>query len=152
MNIRSLSKNYDQLIVYLSCLKHRFSIIALSETWTNENNQSLFPIPGYKCLFKNRIGGRGGGVALYVFDFINFYKRADLNAYANVNFECVFIELSDTQFGRKVLGSVCRPPDSNLDLFNKGFDCVLNSTVKSKIEYLIAGNYNNDLLKHTTHF
>ena len=46
INIRSLSTNYDQQIVYLNCLKHRFSIIALSETWTNENNQSLFPIPG----------------------------------------------------------------------------------------------------------
>ena len=151
MNIRSLSKNYDQLIVYLSCLKHRFSIIDLSETWTNENNQSLFPIPGYKCLFKNRIDGRGGRVYLYVLDFINFYESDDLNAYANVKFECVFIELSDTQFGRKVVGSVYRPPDNNLDVFNKGFDCVLNSTVKSKIEYLIAEDYNIDLLKHTTH-
>ena len=63
-----------------------------------------------------------------------------------MKFECVFIELSDTQFGRKVVSSVYRPPDGNLYLFNKGFDCVLNSTVKSKIEYLIAGYYNIDPL------
>ena len=60
-----------------------------------------------------------------------------------MNFECVFIELSDTQFGRKVVGPVYRPPDSNPDLFNKGFDCVLNSTVKSK-----NGIFNSWRLQH----
>ena len=49
----------------------------------------------------------------------------------------------------KIVGSVYRPPDSNLELYIKGFDYVLNSSLKTKVDYIIAGDYNRDLLKHT---
>ena len=51
---------------------------------------------------------------------------ADLNAFANDNFECVFVKLSSSTFKTKVLGSVYRPPNSNLDLFMVGFESVLD--------------------------
>ena len=151
MNIKSVSKNYDQLIVYLSCLKHKFSVIALSETWTCKNKQSLFPILRYNCIFKNLISSRCGGVALYVLDHITFHECLDLNTHGNNNFECVFIQLNDVRFGKKIVGLVYYPPDSNLELISKGFDYVLKSSLKTKVDYIIAGDYNIDHLKHTAH-
>lgn len=38
--IRSIVKNYDKLIHYLSTLNNQFSVIAISETWLSENKKS----------------------------------------------------------------------------------------------------------------
>ena len=56
---------------------------------------------------------------------LHFDVCADLNAFANDIFECVFVKLSSSTFKTKVLGSVYRPPNSNLDLFMSGFESVL---------------------------
>jgi hypothetical protein len=148
VNARSLSKNLDNLIVYLSGLKHKFSVLAISETWATADNKFLKKIPGYNCVMKNRVGCRGGGVALYVINTLSFVERSDLNDKANSNFECVFIEIRDANFGCKTVGAVYRPPDSNLDMFRSGFDAVLDTIKQSKTEYLIAVDYNLDLLKY----
>lgn len=47
MNVRSLSKHYDQLTHYLSSLKHEFSIIALSETWLSDDSVNYYDISHY---------------------------------------------------------------------------------------------------------
>ena len=38
--------------------------------------------------------GKGGGVALFILDELSFVERTDLNAYATVNLECVFAEIT----------------------------------------------------------
>lgn len=45
LNIRSLPKNYDLLVQYLSILNHAFSVLALSETWLNDDIASYHSIP-----------------------------------------------------------------------------------------------------------
>ena len=55
LNIRSLTRNIENLSDYLLCLAHTFSIIGLSETWLNENS-CLTQIPGYNFISQNRIG------------------------------------------------------------------------------------------------
>ena len=47
--------------------------------------------------------------------------------------------------------AVYRPPNRSLDVFNLGLNAVLNVLDKSKMEYLLAGDFNIDLLKHNTH-
>ena len=76
VNIRSLSKNLDQLINYLNCFKHKFSVIAISETWRNESNTSLFVIPCYNCIIKNRSMyiGKGVGIALFILDDLSIVE------------------------------------------------------------------------------
>jgi hypothetical protein len=151
VNARSLCKIFESLTLYLSCLKHKFSVIAVSETWTTAANQSDYKIVGYNHVVNSRVGRSGGGVALYVKDTLSLIERVDLDLHANMNFECKFIELNNDSFGTKIIGAVYRPPDSNLDLFRLGFDAVLDSMKQSKNEYIIAGDYNIDLLKHETH-
>ena len=47
LNIRSIRNKFDTLINYLNSLDHKFSIIALTETWINNNDGDNFEIPGY---------------------------------------------------------------------------------------------------------
>jgi hypothetical protein len=78
LNIRSLTRNIENLSDYLLCLAHKFSIIGLPETWLNENS-CLTQIPGYNFVSQNRIGQSGGGVACYLDSKYHYKIRSDLN-------------------------------------------------------------------------
>ena len=127
-----------------------FSVIAVSETWGNVNNEMFLNIPGYNRTLVNRKTGTGG-VALFILNNLHFDVCADLNAFANDNFECVFVKLSSSTFKTKVLGSVYRPPNSNLDLFMSGFHSVVDHFNHFDVECLIARDFNIDLLKYDAH-
>ena len=42
MNIKSLSKHFDELQQYLHMFEYDFSVIGISETRLNENNADLY--------------------------------------------------------------------------------------------------------------
>ena len=58
---------------------------------------------------------RGGGVAIFVDDKLSFKQRPDLNSFANKNFEFIFSEIPDVLFKNRIVGTIYRPPDNNLD-------------------------------------
>ena len=72
VNSTSLFKNLDNLINYLSIISHRFSVIAVSGTWGNVNNDMFLNIPGYNRILVNSKTGTGGGVALFVLNNLHF--------------------------------------------------------------------------------
>ena len=43
-----------------------FDLIAITETWANDGDESFLHISGYDIFFKNRVGRKGGGVLIYV--------------------------------------------------------------------------------------
>ena len=74
----SIRNKFDALISYLNSLDHKFSIIALTETWINNNDGNNFEIPGYnstKLVTQNRIGG---GISIFTRDDLNVKLRNDL--------------------------------------------------------------------------
>ena len=75
----------------------------MSETWCNVNNEMCLNISGYNCILVNRKTSTGGGVALFILNNLNFDVCADLNAFANDYFECVFVKLSSSTFKTKIL-------------------------------------------------
>ena len=46
LNIRSLNRNFDNLVNYLASIKSNFSVIEISETWLIHSNHT-FDIDGY---------------------------------------------------------------------------------------------------------
>ena len=50
LNARSLNKNIDQLTLFINALHHKFSIIAISESWENKVIPSEPHLPGYSCV------------------------------------------------------------------------------------------------------
>ena len=63
---RCFNKNRDFIEMFISKLKHIFSIIALSETWYKEDDSNLIDILNYTLVSVPRRGRKSGGVALYV--------------------------------------------------------------------------------------
>ena len=64
INARSIPKSIDELnhLMY----ETELDILAISETWLHSNIPiSLFEIPGYDILRKDRTSKRGGGIAFY---------------------------------------------------------------------------------------
>ena len=49
-NIRSFSKNSDELNVFLSALVHKPTVIVLTETWVTDGNIHFTNLPGYKFI------------------------------------------------------------------------------------------------------
>ena len=64
----------------------------------------------------------------------------------NLEFESIFIELTNNILGNRIIGAVYRPPGYSPDLFLIGFVTVLSAISKTRTECLIAGNFNVDLL------
>ena len=121
INARSLSKNFDHLNIYLTSLSHMFSVIAVTETWANFTSESLLIIPGYNSISKNRLNGKGVGVALFVRQSLTYSVRNDLGVFYNEDLESVFIGLNDINFGRKIVGAIHRPPGNCIDMFMSSF-------------------------------
>ena len=71
-----LNKNFGKLHGYLSLVKRDFSVVALTETWCNNDKaaqNSLLQLPNYTPIHQIRNNGqRGGGVVLYVHNSLNF--------------------------------------------------------------------------------
>lgn len=64
-NIRSIRKNLNQLLAYISQQPQRFDVIAVTETWLKRNENIV--IHDYTMLSQPRDSrSRGGGVALFV--------------------------------------------------------------------------------------
>ncbi len=69
LNIRSLPSKCDQLETLLSNINDKgihINFILLCETFLTDINCSMFPLPGYNFICRNRTRGRGGGVAMYI--------------------------------------------------------------------------------------
>jgi hypothetical protein len=95
MNIRSVKFFFYHLEAYLSMINHKFSVIALTETWLKAHNFDLYPIDGYNLLSSTRETKPGGGIAIYIKDCLKFKLRPDLN-YADDNLEMLWAEIDNT--------------------------------------------------------
>ena len=71
------------------------AVIALSETWLNQHNETQYDISGFHPLIaKSRPDNSDrGGVAFYVRDDLDYIERPDLNLFIPFVFESLFITL-----------------------------------------------------------
>ena len=72
LNIKSLPKHHDELVMYLNSLKFPFSFIGLTETWLDEIKEDLYDVPQYISVTRYRKTKRGGGVSLFIRNHIPF--------------------------------------------------------------------------------
>lgn len=71
LNIRSLSKNYDELKIFLKQLNYSFDCIVLTETF-NIAETTFFDIEGYKTIYNNGKINKNDGVVIYIRENIDF--------------------------------------------------------------------------------
>ena len=65
--------------------------------------------------------------------------------------ESLFIEVTDINFGKKIIGAIYRPSGNDISLFNNAFESLMSIVTRGKYECIIAGDYNIDLLKSEQH-
>ena len=79
-NIRSLAKNFDNFNVFLKTLRNEPAVLCLTETWLSEKYpNNIFKIDGYQTLVSVNRKRRGGGVAIYVKDTLNYKIISSFN-------------------------------------------------------------------------
>ena len=148
-NARSLSKNFEDISLFLSSLKHSFTVIAISETWISNAPVFPFNLPGYKFIHSDRISGRGGGVGLFIKNDILFQIRTDISFVSenDSNFcEYLFIDfMSDNS--KYTIGVIYRKPDLHVDDFIEFYTNTLRKITAEQRNVFIAGDFNIDLLK-----
>ena len=66
LNIRSLNKNFDKLILCLKSVNHDFNVIGLTETQLKDKPHEYLHLPDYNMEYMNRVGRSSGGVCLYI--------------------------------------------------------------------------------------
>lgn len=97
-NIRSLRKNYNNLVSELSQISSQIQFIILSEIWINEDELNLYKLPGYNTFANCNNIYRAGGVLCYVSESINV-SRIDLDMVTadslllNITFEHSYFKL-----------------------------------------------------------
>jgi hypothetical protein len=74
LNIRSVPKNIDKLVLYLHFLNFSFNFIALTETWFTEASRDLYDLDNYNHKSFYRTNRRGGGVSLFIKDSISYTR------------------------------------------------------------------------------
>lgn len=143
-NSRSMYSNFTHIKEYLQQFSQSFHIIAISETWFNENKGIDFELEGYHLNYINRTNKMGGGVAIYVHNNIRF-KVVDYMTYTiNDTLECITIEILNEKKKNITVSCLYRSPGSSLDFFidwvEKTFSTISNKTV------FICGDFNIDLI------
>ena len=74
-NVRSLINKLDDLQQYLEELAHKFSVIGISETWLNNDNESQIQLPGYLFVNNNRNTKTSGDVGMFISSVINHVRN-----------------------------------------------------------------------------
>ena len=149
-NIRSLFHNFTNLSVIFERYKG-IDIMTLSETHitsdTFNDDDTLYQIPGYNFIKRNRQTGPGGGVAIYISADLNWKRRDDLE---HDEVECIWIEIFQEKSKSFILGCMYRPPASSEYLskyFTEVLDKMLMTLTELSKEVILLGDLNSDFLK-----
>ena len=149
-NVRGLVSRLDDLKELLCNLKDKGIIPAallLCETFLNVNNVRLCDIDGYTLVHNNR-KSKGGGVAMYIDNSLNFSLRDDLTFNICNEFETIFIELTPHTQSKKILiGEIYRTPDSNPHSSLERYTELLEKINRTNKHTIIGTDQNFDLLK-----
>ena len=113
--------------------------ITLSETWWLKNDKHLFEyvsLPGYKFSYMNIDEKQGGGVGVYIKDYITYKIRNDIIS-LNDSLEHLWVELKGKNKKSPNLIVVYQPPENAKKIeWSEIIDAVLSS-IKSTWDSII---------------
>ena len=158
LNIQSLPAKYNELCDMLGELSSNGlvpEVICLQETWQIAD-PSLYQLDNYQLIESNtRENARGGGVGIFVKKDIVFSVLKQYSVFSERIFESLFIEITNDNNHKVVIGSVYRPGTkcpglTFTDQFAEFSDILSNTLSELGSKYnnvYIFGDINLDLLK-----
>ena len=142
VNIRSVSKNLDELKIYLSQFCFEFDCIILTETWVMDD-LDFFCIDGYNHIYNNGNFNQNDGVIVYMKGDLNFtYRKVYLGETCALEIHVNFCNKNINILG------IYRSPPINLDQFLTELLKYFQTDYTRNTDIgLIAGDINIDILK-----
>ena len=148
-NCRSLTANFDKLQNSLNELKHKFDVVAVSETWLDSDIcMDYYKLPGYEMCHISRTNKKGGGVAIYINEYISYKLSEKLSTSINNVLEWVTIDIC---IRNKNVITVCclyRQPGSNIEVLNETLEQMFRN---KKTTIYLCGDFNINLLNYDNH-
>ena len=139
--------NFASFLSHMENLSHKFSVIALTETWLKQSNVFLYGMTGYNHIAITRSHGKGGGVSQLISDVFEYSELTEMCMVSDY-IECIFVRIINNEFS-SVICAIYRPPNSNIIMFNEKLNNILSQV--SHMSCYIIGDYNIDLLKYGSH-
>ena len=102
----------------------------------------MYNIDGYSFVSKPRINGKGGGIACYINENINWTRRHDLESN---DLECIWIEIFPVKAKSLLVAVIYKPPEGSRYLhenFKNLLNDMLSLATKSNKETIIMGDLN----------
>lgn len=139
LNVRSLIPHFSDLkeVTYL-----KYDIITLSETWLNNSiDDRIISLKGYTLFRRDRISGRGGGLAAFI---KNKFRVVTINNLPQTQSEQLWLSVSMNN--KKVaLGLLYRPPNFSVDSFLSEVDNNLSILTLEYNSVIGTGDINIDM-------
>ena len=130
LNARSLVKNQDVLVYLLANINHKFSVLAITETWVKESNVNDLNFKGYNFVSNHRANRIGGGVGLLIDQNFSYKILPEFNVSDANIIESLFVEIFIPRHKNMVIGVIYRPPSENtLELIEKVISQVLSKAM-----------------------
>ena len=102
VNSRSLVGNFDKFQSLISSLNKPFSAIGVSEIWLNDLTCDSVNISGYNFISNHRSTKTGGGVGVYLRDFLPYKLLHNCSISNPEAIESLFIEVFNP-FGKNII-------------------------------------------------
>ena len=148
-NIRSIQKNYEDLVTLLHDINPYPSVICLSETKLQQDPIKNISIEGYTFLHSPS-KKKSGGVGLYI---VNGLCPKVIEVYNLMDAGCeelwVEIPLKISQHSSLVIGVIYRHPNSNTNSFLDNLSYSLYKLSHDKKKIFIVGDMNVNLLSQS---
>ena len=147
-NVRSIQKNFDQLLMILTELEKLPDIIALTETKLSPNQiPTNIDLEGYEFV-RCDSSSKSGGVGFYIKKAVTYKLKRNIKLYL-ANVEDLWIEVL-TKTGPAAIGVIYRHPSyliNDYELFSSSLCDIFCQFNAEKIPFYAVGHYNIDLMR-----
>ncbi len=141
LNVRSLPAHYDEIKQIL--LNTDFDIMAITETWLNNNiSNNMVKIPGYKMYRRDRTLKTGGGICIYVKEYLS--SKLINVVYDNNLIELMFVEVI-LKHCKIAVGVLYRPPNVSYTMYSKLLP-LINGIMHNFANIILTGDFNVNML------
>ena len=148
-NIRSMAANFNKLKACIAQLNCKFEVIAISETWMNDNESEEFQLENYYAYYISRQHRTGGGVALYINMALKHKPLPIFSKCIDSCAEGTCAEITTSHGKNIIVASIHRARNTDLTLLNEHIEYMFHNC-KGKSMYLYR-DFNVDRLQCENH-
>ena len=143
-NSRHLSKNFHAIKDYLHTFAIPFHVIAISESWITEGEETNYTLEGYDLVNINRQNKGGGGVGIFVINDLQFHIVDEMTVTMDNVLECITIEICMEKTKNIIISCIYRTPGTSIEIFTNWIDSMFSKFCNKVVVF--CGDFNIDLL------